>query len=195
MVLTVVLLVVPRLAVAEDFTSYKLQLQTNPKFPNGKIRAIEGTADQLGDHFFLEGVGVLQPLAITLVAQHQGDEIEIAFGQDRWDEKIETAKTGPEGEITTKLRTQGDLKMTITASGEPKPYWLFVWVGDEVKPDLASVVTPLKTYKAKHPNGPPPPPGAKSAGGTSPVMYVIAGALVVIVVLLLLLVVRKRGRS
>ena len=195
-VLTVVLLVVPRLAVAEDFPSYKLQLQTDPDFPGGKIRAIEGKASPRGDHFFIEAVGILQPVAITLIAQKKGDPIDLALGQGRWDEILETHSTGDKGEVTVKLRTQGELEITVSTKGEPKPYWLLVWVGDEVKKvDLAPVLTPMKAYKEKNPNGPPPPPGtAAKAGGTSPVLYVIAGALVVIIILLVLML-RKRGRS
>lgn len=191
--LTVALLLVANPAAAENFTSYKLQLQTDPQFPGGKIRAIEGKAGQPGDHFFIEQVGILQPIAITLVAMNKGDAIDLVLGQDRWDEAIETHSTGDKGEVTVKLRTQGELKITVTAKGEAKPYRLLVWVGDEVKQvALAPVLTPMKDYKAKNPNGPPPPPGV--AKGTSPVLYVIAGALVVIAVLLVLLL-RKRGRS
>lgn len=180
-----------RPAAAEDIPAYQLQMQTDPAFPNGKIRIIEGTAGARPDRFFLDGLGVTQPIAVTLIAQNRGDEIQIAFSQDRWDEVIEKHVTSAaEDELTTKLRTQGALQMEITAAG-PKPYWLIVWVGDEVKPELASVVVPMKTYKAQAPAAAKTPGG----GGTSPVMIVIAVALVAIVLLLAFIAFRKKGRS
>ena len=184
-------------ARAEDIPAYKLQMQTDPKLPGGKIRIIEGEAGPGPDRFFLEGLGVLSPVAVTIIAKHKGDEIQVAFGQDRWDETIQKASTSAaKNEVTTKLRTQGDLKISVTASAEGKPYWLIVWVGDEVKAELAPVTVPMTKYKKEHPDaGKAPAPGAAAAGGTSPVMIVIAVALVAIVLLLAFMAFRKKGRS
>lgn len=189
----VALFCVTRPAAAEDIPAYKLQMQTDPTLPNGKVRIIEGTAGARPDRFFLEDLGVLQPIAVTLIAQKPGDEIQIAFSKDRWDEVVEKHVTSAtEDELVTKLRTQGTLQMEITSATGPKPYWLVVWVGDEVKPDLAPVTVPMSQYTKEHPEAAKAP---AAAGGTSPVMIVIAVALVVIVLLLAVIAFRKKGRS
>lgn len=200
-VLTGVVLGSVRLAAAEDIPAYKLQLQTDPKFP-GKHRIIEGHAGVLPDRFWVEGLGVLTPVAVTIIAKNPGDEITVALGQDRWDEpvtKIATTKDTPQ--VTKKLRTQGDLEISVTAASEDKQYWLIVWVGDEIVPELAPVTVPMSKYKKEHPDAgktPAPdggPNSAKAGAGTSPIMIVIAVALVLIVLLLAVVVFRKKGKS
>lgn len=186
--------VVP-LAAAGDIPEYKLQMQTSPKVP-GKHRIIEGQAGPQPDRFVLDGLGVLQPVAVTLIAKNKGDEITVAFGQDRWDETIQKATTSADKpEVTTKLRTQGELQISVTASTEPRPYWLIVWVGDAVDPaaELAPVVVPMSKYKREHPDAAKGP--GTAAGGSSPVMVVIAVALVAIVLLLAFMAFRKKGKS
>lgn len=189
------LICVGRLAVAGDIPEYKLQLQTSPKVP-GKHRIIEGQAGPQPDRFLVEGLGVLQPVAVTVIAKNKGDEITVALGQDRWEEAVKKATTSADKpEVTIKLRTQGDLEISITAATEPRPYWLVVWVGDPVDPaaELAPVVVPMSKYKREHPEGVKAPGAA--AGGTSPTMIVIAVALVAIVLLLALMAFRKKGKS
>ena len=199
-VVTVVLLAPGRSAEAADIVAHKLQMQTEPTLPNGKIRIIKGTAGEQPDRFFLDELGVLTPVAVTVIALNKGDAVQIAFSQDRWDEVLEKHVTSAtEQELTTKLRTQGSLQMEITSATGPHPYILIVWVGDEVKPEMAPVLVPMKQYLAQHPDaGKAPPangPAAAKSGETSPVMIVIAVALVLIVVLLAVVVFRKKGRS
>jgi hypothetical protein len=186
-----VLICVGRIAAAGDIPEYKLQMQTSPKIP-GKHRIIEGQAGPQPDRFVLEGLGVLQPVAVTVIAKNKGDEITVAIGQDRWEEAVQKLTTSADKpEVTTKFRTQGDVEISVTAATEPRPYWLIVWVGDAVDPQaqLAPVVVPMSKYKREHPEA------AKASGGTSPVMVVIAVALVAIVLLLAVMAFRKRGKS
>jgi hypothetical protein len=191
------LLMVGGVAGADEQPAFKLDLIAAPGLPNGKVRTIQGTARMPGDQFFIESAGVLQPVVITLIAQNEGDKIDIFIGKQRWDEKLKTGSTGLEGQITFKLRTQGEVRMTVLADGEPKPYWLVVYVGDEVKPELASVMTSMKTYKQSGgltPGIPGAPVGPAGPGGGT-VSYVIAAALVVIIVLLAMMILRRRGRQ
>jgi hypothetical protein len=77
---------------------------------------------------------------------------------------------------TTKLRTQGDLKVVVAAP-RPTPFQLIVWAGDELKPELpALVVTDPDRVQGKSSGG-----GVLSGG---PVLWVIAGSLIVIAGLL-----------
>lgn len=194
-------LMLTRVAAAKGQPAFKLDLVAAPGLPNGKVRTIKGHARMPGDQFFIEAAGVLQPVVITLIAQKKGDPIDIFIGKQRWDEKLKTGTTGAEGQVTFKLRTQGEVRMTVLAQGEPKPYWLVVWVGDEIKPTLAPVLTSMKAHKESPGSSPgllgPTIPGAPRPGGSgdSTVSYVIAAALVVIIVLLVMMMFRKRGRK
>ena len=100
--------------------------------------------------------------------------------------------TGKDGKVILKTRTQGDLRVIVTAEGggDPKPYYLMVWVGDEIKPQLKPVVTSMKNYKST--GGVTGLPGAKGGGGNSTVGIVIA-VLLGLGLIVLVLKLRKRG--
>jgi len=172
-------LVLGRGAFADDADApaFKLELKPQPGLPNGKVATIQGTGGLPGDKFFIESVGVLQPVVITLIAKKKGDVLHLVTGKQRWDETIDKADTGADGQVTIKLRTQGEVRMTVSADGDPKPYYLVVWAGDEVKPDFAPVFTPMN---------------AAAAGGSSTGSIVIAGIIGLLIVILVVWL-KKRG--
>jgi hypothetical protein len=179
-----VCLVVGASAARAEAPAYKLNLKPAKGLPNGKVATLQGTANPAGDRFFVESVGVLQPVVVTLVAKNKGDAIKLVLGKQRWDEALRQGTTGPDGMVTFKVRTQGELRMTVSGEGD-KPYNLIVWVGDEVKPDFAAApaITPMKDHK-----------GAKAAGDTGSnttgiiIACVLAGLIVTLVVWL-----KRRG--
>lgn len=175
--------VAPSAGAEEERPAFKLELKPAPKLPSGKVVTIQGTGTPEGDRFFVEAVGVLQPVVVTLIAQKKGDALKLVLAKQRWDESLRTADVGPEGQVTLKLRTQGELRIIVTAQGEPKPYWLVVWVGDEVKPELAPVLTPMKGHKA----------AAGGKGGSSTGSIVIAAVIGVLLIILVVWLKRKRG--
>ena len=187
-----ILLIVAATASAEEKEkpAYKLELKPDSRLPSGTAALVQGDSNPEGDQFFLENVGVLQPVAITLIAKNEGDQIKLVLAKQRWDEKIRESETGPgKKTVTEKLRTQGEVRMIVKADGDPKPYLLVVWVGDEVKPDMAPVVSKMKEY-----SGPGAGAGSASAGGgSSSTTTAIVVMLGVIIVLLLIIVLRKRG--
>jgi len=148
--------------------------------PNGNAAVVEGTASPAGDKFFVESVGVLQPVVITLVAKNPGDKLKLTLGKQRWDEDLRHAETGADNIATLKLRTQGEVRMTVTGDAD-KPYNLIVWVGDEVKPDFdaAPAVTPMTAGA-----------GGGGSGNTAGIVAaVVIGLLLVVVVVYL----KRRG--
>jgi hypothetical protein len=181
-----------RVNAADEAPAFKLELKPAPDLPNGKVATLQGTAHPEGDKFFVESVGVLQPVVITLIAQHKGDVIKIRLGKQRWDESLRTAETGAEGQVTLKLRTQGEVRMTVTAEGE-KPYWLIVWAGDEVKPDFTPAITPMKDFKGKPGGTGSGGPAAAGGGGNTSgiIIAIILGALIVAGAILL----KRKGGS
>ena len=169
--------------------AYKLELKPFAEIKNGKIATVRGMAKPRADQFFVENVGVLQPIKVTVFAGHKGDKIDVFLGKSRWDEKLQTAATGPDGEVSLKTRTQGELRISVLSDGEPKPYFLAVWVGDEIKPELKPVVASMKEHNLKHPESAGP---GGTGGGL--VTTVLAIAVVVMLIVIVVLVVRKRGK-
>jgi len=137
-------------SLAED-PAWKLDLKPDPSLPNGRVAIVKGASTGEGQHFLIENAFVLQPIVLTLVAENPGDALKLVLGKDRWDENLREASTGPDGKAIVKLPTQGEVRMTV--SGDPgKPYYLIAWVGDEVKPELAPVVTSMDDYRKAHPS-------------------------------------------
>jgi hypothetical protein len=186
-------------AVAEEPKeppAYPLKFVTGHGLPNGKVSTWKGMAKPWpGDRFFTENLLVLQPITVTVVAKNKGDKIHVALAKLKWDEKHKEGTTGADRKVILKTRTQGDFRVIVTSpdGGEPKPYYLMVWVGDEHKPQLKPVTTSMKNYK---PTGAAPGlpgvPGAKAAGGSNTVGIVIAVLLGLILVVLVLKL-KKRG--
>ncbi|MFT3699617.1 MAG: hypothetical protein QM831_41095 [Kofleriaceae bacterium] len=165
----------------------ELTLAPDSHLPNGKVQVVTSDSKPEGDQFFIDNIFVLQPIAITLVADNPDDEITLIIGKDRWDETLRTQKTGPgKKSVTEKFRTQGEVRMTVKAEGPPKPYHLVAWVGDEVQPQLAPVITSMKTY-----NGP-----NKSGGGgdSSTKNALIAIGILVGVIFIIVIAVKRRKR-
>jgi len=171
--------------------AYPLQFKTGFGLPNGKVSTWKGMATPAGDRYFTENLLVLQPIVVTVVAQNKGDKLHVTLAKMRWDDKQMEGTTGKDGKLILKTRTQGDLRVIVTSEGggDPKPYYLMVWVGDEIKPQLKPVVTSMKNYKPT--GGVPGVPGAKG-GGNSTVGIVIA-VLLGLGLLVLVLKLRKRG--
>jgi len=130
--------------------AWKLDLKKDPSLPNGRVAIVKGSSTAEGQHFLIENAFVLQPVVVTLVAQEPGDILRLVLGKDRWDENLREAATGPDGKAIVKLRTQGEVRMTVSGDAG-KPYYLIAWVGDEVKPELAPVVTSMDEYRKGHP--------------------------------------------
>ena len=100
---------------SEQLPAYKLELKAAPGLSEGKV----------GDRFVVANLGALQPVTVTLIAQNKKDDgIKMVLGKDDWSEKLREARTSAEGQVSIHTRTQGDLRITVLADGEPKPYWL-----------------------------------------------------------------------
>jgi hypothetical protein len=171
---------------AAEAPAFRLELKPAEGLPSGKVETLQGTAKTEPDQFFVEHIGVLQPVVVTLFAAHKGDKIKMVLAKERWDEKLQEHVTGPEGQVTAKLRTQGELRIIVTAEGEPKPYFLMVWVGDEVKVELASVIVPMST----HTRG----AGTSVAGGST-LSIVLAVGVVALLVMIVVFAMRKRLKA
>lgn len=156
--------------------AFRIEFKKIPELPKGRISLAEGTAGPDGVKFVAEHLSILQPVVVTVLAKNADDDVQVRLSKYRYDQADRSGSTQGTGTYTTKLRTQGDLKVVVTAA-RPTPFQLVVWAGDELQPELPPVViTDPDRAQGKSSSG-----GALSGGL---VLWVIAGSLIVIAGLL-----------
>ncbi len=126
-------------------TAYKLNLEKPDFIKNGKLVMQGGVSDPRRHLTFLEDLSILQPITVVLWTLDNDDDIELALAKDRFDDVILKGSTKGRGAVVHKVRTQGDIRFIVRAVGEPRPYRMVVWVGDEVKLPVPSILVPGKT--------------------------------------------------
>jgi hypothetical protein len=174
--------------------AYPLKFQAAKGLSNGKVSTWKGMAKAApGDRFFTENLLVLQPITVTVVAKNKGDKIHVEIAKMRWDDKKMEGTTGENRKVILKTRTQGDLRVIVTNpdGGEPKPYYLMVWVGDEHKPKLKPVTTSMKNHKGG--TAVPGVPGAKATAGGNNTVGIVIAVLLGVLILVLVFKLKKRG--
>lgn len=133
----------------------------------------EGTAGPQGVRFVAENLSILQPVVVTVLAKNADDDVRVRLSKYRYDEADRSGTTKGKGMYTTRLRTQGDLKVVVAAP-QPTPFQLVVWAGEEIQPEVPSVVI----------SDPSRVQGKTSSLPGGLVLWVIAGSLIVIAGLL-----------
>lgn len=168
-------------------TVYKVVPKAVTAIKNGKVICYEGVADSAGQHFFLETMSIVQPIAVTLVAMKPGGDVSLQLLKDRWDTPHRTGSTKSTGRTMFQVRTQGEMKILVTAP-TPTPFALSVWVGDDIKPPMRTPFVSMDAYRKRHPE----------AGGFAWSRYqpwAIGGLLLVGGAIGGMFVARKRGRA
>ena len=138
-------------------------------------------------HFFLETMSIVQPIAVTLVAMKPGGDVSLQLLKDRWDTPHRTGSTKSTGRTMFQVRTQGEMKILVTAP-TPTPFAMSVWVGDDIKPPMQTPFVSMDAYRKRHPE----------AGGFAWSRYqpwAVGGLLLVVGAIGGMFVARRRGRA
>lgn len=170
-------------AASPPIKSYRLELKKLEQIEHGKATVVKGDAGTQPHRFVVDGVNMNMPIVVLARPLRPTDSVDVRLTKYGWDQVLRqaTAKGEP---VALKFRTEGEFQISVTAA-KPTPYRLFVWVGDEAKPDMRPVFVKASEYKESTSSG--------AGGGASPVMWVIAIALVAIAGLLGVLVLRKKS--
>jgi hypothetical protein len=178
---------------------YSPALKPLPQQPQWKSGMYQGATDSAGHRFVIANLDVLQPVAIMLISAKPEDDLTLRLFRDDFKTPLREASTGDHSTARFQIRTEGDLRMTVTSKQGVKPYQLLVLVGDEVKVPVPSLFVPISYAGAPAPTGAaartaagaPATGGASS--GTSAITWIIAGSLLVIIILLAAILFRKKN--
>jgi hypothetical protein len=165
--------------------AWKVQLKSVPQIKKGKVALYQGTATPSGQHFALDDLSIVQPVAVLVLAKNPEDDLSLQLLKDRWDRAHRTGSTKGTGQVSFAVRTQGEMRILVTAP-TPTPYQLLVWSGDEIKLPMRSPFMPVLEYQKRHPG---------AVGGIGGYALWTFGALLVVVAGLGgALIMVKRGR-
>jgi hypothetical protein len=176
-VLSALVLVCLSAAAASAQTAYKLNLEKPDFVKNGRLVVMGGVSDSKGHLTFIENLSIMQPVDVVLWTLDNDDDIEVALAKDRFDDVILRASSKGRGAVLHRVRTEGDLRFIVRAIGQPRPYRMVVYVGDEVNPPVPSILVP----------------GAARSGGR-PWVWIATGVGVTgIAAVVLLMMMRRKG--
>lgn len=172
-----------KVRAVNDPKAWRIEFKESPSLEKGKVALIEGVANPEGVRFVAEYLSILQPIVVTVLAKDPNDDVRVALSKYRYDEADRTGTTKGEGIYTTRLRTEGDLKIVVS-SRAPTPFQLVVWAGDPVELPMEPVLVSSRARVTGESEG--------LAIGGSAATWVIAGSLVVIAGLLGVIVLRGK---
>ena len=194
----------PALGAAKEPTAKPLALKKVDGLTNGRLAYVVSKTARDGQRFYASNLLVTQPVIITLKSDDPANDIQLKVTKTQWSKAEREVSTGARGRVQVKFRTQGEFGLAVSGADAGKPYRMTVWIGDEVKRPMASVVVPKSKWKgtaampAESPAASAAPAiaesaqPAKPAGGGSWAMWLIAATLVVIAGLLFALLRKKR---
>jgi hypothetical protein len=124
--------------------TYALKLKPNPDIAGGQIAIIQNEVGKEPDHYVVENLSILQPVEVVLIAKDPGDELKIQLCKHLWTQPEREGSTQGTGSVRFAFRTEGDLRIQVSAPSGNRGYQLAVWAGDALKRPLPSAFVPME---------------------------------------------------
>jgi hypothetical protein len=157
--------------------SAELKLGATDERPGREVRQ-RGRANDTPKRFHVNGLNVMAPTLVALVAHDRDAPVEARLFRHVWGEPVRTGETGSEGVWIFEGRIHDTLGLEILALGDkPAGYDLVIWQGERVGPAFSNIFTPVHDTKAA--------PDASGAGGLPLWLFVLLGAIVILLSLVL----------
>lgn len=125
----------------------KLSLKKIGGLENGLIAYVVGSTGPQERRYYVSNVLVTQPVLVTLKADDPDEEIQLRVTKTKWAKSEREASTGKAGRVQVAFRTQGEFGLAVSGAGPGKHYRMTVWVGDEIRRPMQSVVVPRSKWK------------------------------------------------
>jgi hypothetical protein len=176
----------------------QVELKEHPELAkNGKLAIYRGEADDKGVAFYIEGLGINNPVGIMLISGDAAAPMRLSVKNDLsqdWDKHVKAEA----GVSKLQFATEGPaMALVQSPTGDRKPYQLAIWVGPEV-PLHKLMTAPFVAqadYDKKHPGGPPGGAGASGGGTSSGAVVGAIAAVLVLVIVIVIVARRKKGAS
>lgn len=150
-----------------DEGGHKLVLQKAPDIETGIVSLVSGTVGSGGERFFVEHLTMFQPAMVVLIAADVEQPLTLDLAKFRYDDNAWSGDTGDEGYLSHRFRTQGELKLQVSAPnlppGEEAGFYLIVWAAELPAPDMSP---PVQVIGASE-NGGGMPGWVKIGGGVA----------------------------
>lgn len=137
----------------EEVKQYKLTFKNFPEVGPGQYSPVEGTVGSVGHEFYMDGLDVLQPLAIVLQAEDSSANLQLQLRSYSWAGSLREKATDNEGRAIFRVRSTEDLYARVVSPEETEEsYQLVVWKGepitvDQVAEEFRPVVVPESEYE------------------------------------------------
>ncbi|MFY2764420.1 hypothetical protein [Arenimonas sp. MALMAid1274] len=160
----------------------RLDPQPMEGIKTGRAVVVKGETGPEGHRFMLDGLTALMPVTVLVRPVSRGEDVAITLSKYAWNQPLREDSTDGDT-LKFRIRTESEFQITVSAPEPGTDYRLLVWVGDEVKPDMAPIVVKASEFDGGQ--------------GLSWLTMVLAGVavllLAVIALLLVFLLRRKKG--
>ena len=200
--------IAPRMASAQEgdveakpaFQIHKVELKAQPEFvEHGKVAFYHGTVDETGLGFEVSGLGILQPVAVSVFAIDPAQPVSLQISSDEWKQVERESTSDAKGFTSQQFRAQSWAQVRVFSPSGPRKFQLVIWAGDEKTdyPDMPSSIKYGGLRDGKPVGGggasEAAPSGGGEGGGGNTVLWVIAALLGLLVVIALVFVLRRKS--
>jgi len=149
--LALLLITLPGASAAQqppaDEGPIELKLAPDPALEAGTVAVVQGTVDTAGLWFRLGGLSLTQPAAVILLSEDPADDLRLTLVKYDRTMPERAGSTRGDGFVTLKFRTQGFVEIGVESAGEPRPFALVAWAGDEIPAAPPSVLVAPGEYR------------------------------------------------
>jgi len=111
-----------------------------------KVVQVKDTA-----YYFVKKLSIYSPIVVSVGVHDPANPVQVSLHKWNWKEASRPGKpTNEKGYWEEKFSTEGDFGIMVIAPQKPSAYYIYVWVGNEVKMKIA---TPFKSYSATSGSG------------------------------------------
>ena len=135
-------------------------------------------------YYFVQGASIYSPVYVGLTSLDPSVKVDVRLCKMNWKNFLRSGTTDDKGQWKENFKTENDFGIMVIPQSKPAKYTLLVWVGNEAKLELPTVLGGDEK-KADEKSG-----GGKG-GGSNMILYIIIGVLAVAVAFLFL----KRKKS
>ncbi len=120
----------------DDPSPTLIAFKAEPKLGE-KVGRVEGMVDAAGRRFYLDGLDVMSPLAIQVLAKDETRPIKVALHRFFWKTAEMKGETDSNGDWTFVGRVHDEVGIELRAS-EPSEFYILAWQGPAMKPTFAA---------------------------------------------------------